>query len=250
MSQLKTIIITGASSGLGKALAIAYADVHTHLFLTARNESRLQSVASICRQKGAIVNIQSIDIRDARLVRDWLSTIGKIDLLIANAGISAGTALGFESEEQTREIFATNLDGVLNTVLPVLPAMIAAKSGQIAIISSLAGMRGLPGCPAYSASKAAVKAYGEALRGSLKSCSVKVTVVLPGYIKTPLTEVNKFPMPFLMEAEKAANIIKTSLCSDPSLITFPWLLYFSTWLLKVLPVRISDYIAENLPPKE
>jgi NAD(P)-dependent dehydrogenase (short-subunit alcohol dehydrogenase family) len=137
-----------------------------------------------------------------------------LDLVIAKAGISGGTHGGPETPEQTRAIFAVNLDGVLNVVLPTVPRMAARGRGQIAIISSLAGYRGMPGAPAYSGSKAAVRVWGEGLRGDLLPQGVKVNVVMPGFIKSPMTYANRFPMPFLMSADKAAGIIQRGLAAD------------------------------------
>src|SRR4029450_4648353 len=124
--------------------------------------------------------------------------------VIANAGISGGTHGGPETPEQTRAIFAVNLDGVLNVVLPTVPRMAARGRGQIAIISSLAGYRATRGAPAYSGSKAAVRVWGEGLRGDLLPQGVKLNVVMPGFIKSPMTDANRFSMPFLMCAATAA----------------------------------------------
>ena len=141
--------------------------------------------------------------------------------MIANAGVSAGTGAGGETEEQARDIFAVNLAGVLNCVHPALDHMRLRGAGQIAIVSSIAGYRGMPGAPAYSASKAAVMAYGEALRGELAGEGVAVTVICPGFVKTPMTAVNDFPMPFLMEPDVAARRLLDGLEKKKFEITFP-----------------------------
>lgn len=220
----KNIVITGASSGIGAALAREYAAAGVHLGLLGRNAERLAETRVDCEAQGATVQTASIDVTAAEALGAWLEdfdTAHPIDLMVANAGISGGKSKPDNAAELTRRIFATNIDGVVNSIHPVAPKMAERKRGQIAIISSLAAMRGLPSAPAYSASKAAVRAYGEALRGSLGKQGVKVNVICPGYIKTPLTDVNTFPMPFLMTAEKAAKIIRRGLERNRSRLAFP-----------------------------
>lgn len=252
------ILITGATSGLGSALAEVYAEAGNILFLTGRNQEKLNHITKICQDKQAQVISKTIDIKDGKTVKDWINQIGQefhLDLVIANAGISAGTSSGSESENQIKEIFSTNIDGVLNTINPAIGVMEKQKikikyKGQIAIISSLAGFRGLPSSPAYSASKACVRVYGEALRGSLVSLGIAVNVVCPGYIKTPMTDVNDFPMPFLMSAREAAEIIKKSLAQNKSRIAFPFPLYFIVWLATLISTTITDPIFAKLPKKK
>ncbi len=254
MTKPKNILITGANSGLGKALALAYANSGINLYLSGRNHKRLVEVKKMCEHKGAIVSERALDVSDARKIEEWIDSIylggGKIDMVIANAGISAGTEGGAESAGQVRKIFSTNIDGVINTIHPVIEYMKQEKKGQVVIISSLAGYRGLPSSPAYSASKAAVRVYGEGLRGALAKDGIKVTVVTPGYIKTPMTDVNKFPMPFIMTAGKAARLIARRLQSNPSRIAFPFRLYFVVWLLSVLPPCSTDWLLAKMPGKK
>ena len=252
MNAPKTILITGASSGLGAGLAKHYAKAGNILHLQGRNHERLQIVAEACQAQGAIVHSQIVDVTDAAAMEQWLlaaDTTSPIDLIIANAGISAGTGIHGEGSDQVRRIFATNIDGVINTIQPLLNSMIARKRGQIAIISSLAGIRGLPSCPAYSASKACVRFYGEGLRGWLSSHGVKVSVVCPGYITTPMTDVNNFPMPLIMNAEKAARIIAKGLAHNRPRIAFPLTLYLPLWLLSCLAPRLTDPLFSRLPAK-
>ncbi len=252
----KNILITGASSGIGQALAIIYAKAGNNLFLCARNKEKLEMVRQICQENShANCNIYAkiIDVRDKDALKDYIDEIEKqhnLDLVIANAGISAGTALGIESEEQISEVFATNLNGVLNTINPVIKYMKSRNHGQIAIMSSLAGFRGLPSSPAYSASKAAVRIYGEALRGNLAEFGIKVNVICPGYIKTPMTAVNKFYMPFIIDSNKCAKIIKSGLQKNRGRIAFPLPLYFIIWLLSIISNTITDPIFSRLPKKD
>ncbi len=246
-------MITGASSGLGRALAIAYAKMGVNLFLCARNQQKLEEVKNICEAMQAKVVVKSFDICDEKLAEKFIAEIEEhhpLDLIIANAGISAGTAGGTESFAQVKNIFETNLNGVLNIIHPAIEKMKNRKKGQIALISSLAGFRGLPSSPAYSASKAAVRVYAESLRGNLADFGIEVNAVCPGYIKTPMTDVNDFYMPFLMEVEKAAKIIKAGLEKNKSRLAFPFPLYFVVWLATLLSTKITDPIFAKLPKKK
>jgi short-subunit dehydrogenase len=250
MKNPQKILITGATSGLGKALALEYANKNITLFLTGRNEARLNEIVKICEQKGSKVVGKIVDVKDKSKMAEFASEIGNIDLAIANSGISAGTSAGSESELQINEIFSTNINGVLNTINPLLDSSLGSTKRhgnpktklQIAIISSLAGFRGLPSSPAYCASKACVRVYGEALRGSLAPFGIAVNVICPGYIKTPMTDVNEFPMPFLMDAKKAAKIIKKGLAKNKSRIAFPFPLYFIVWLSALISTTITCLI--------
>ncbi|RMD62706.1 MAG: SDR family NAD(P)-dependent oxidoreductase [Alphaproteobacteria bacterium] len=252
MAEPRSILITGASSGIGAALARAYAGPGVTLALGGRDAARLRTVAEVCRARGAIVHPASVDVRDAPAMADWIARVdvaAPLDLVIANAGISAGTGGGGENEDQVRRIFAVNVDGVLNTVLPALPRLRARRRGQIAIMASLAAFRGFPGAPAYCASKAAVRVWGEALRGTLHRDGIGVSVICPGYIRTPMTAVNDFPMPFLMEPDRAAAIIVRGLARNRARIAFPRPLYAAVWLLAALPPAWSDPLLRRLPEK-
>lgn len=246
-------MITGASSGLGRALAIAYAKMGVNLFLCGRNQEKLQEVKNICEAMQAKVTIKSFDISDEKEAAKFIAEIEEnhvLDLVIANAGISAGTAGGIESFSQVKNIFATNLNGVLNIIYPTIEKMKDRRKGQVALISSLAGFRGLPSSPVYSASKSAIRVYAESLRGNLAEFGIEVNAICPGYIKTPMTAVNDFYMPFLMEAEKAAKIIKCGLEKNKSRIAFPFGLYFVVWLATMLSTKITDPIFAKLPKKK
>ncbi len=252
-TNIKNILISGGGSGIGKSLALCYAKKEVNLFLCGRNLEKLEKAQKLCQKLGANVIIKSIDVRDNRIVKNWINEINKnfnIDLIIANAGISAGTAIDSESFKQVKEIFDTNIYGVINLIQPLIERMKERRSGQIAIISSLAGFRGLPSSPAYSASKAAVRVYGEALRGHLKKFNIKVNVVCPGYVKTAMTDKNEFPMPFIISSEKCANIIKKGLAKNKSRIAFPWPFYLLVWLLTLLSNKITDPIFSRLPGKK
>lgn len=247
------ILITGASSGIGAALAKAYARAGVRLALGGRAVDRLQAVAEACREKGALTSVEQVDVTDGAALSAWLEEQDArqpLDLVIANAGVSAGTGGEGESAEQARRIFAINGDGVVNTVLPSLALMRPRQRGQIAIMSSLAAFRGFPGAPAYCASKAMVRVWGEALRGELAPEGIGVSVICPGYIDTPMTQVNRFPMPLLMTAERAAAICKRGLARNRARIAFPFPTYFGAWLLGLLPPGLTDPLLRRLPSKE
>ncbi|OEJ68524.1 SDR family NAD(P)-dependent oxidoreductase [Magnetovibrio blakemorei] len=236
----KSILITGASSGIGRALALEYAEPGVHLSFTGRDETRLIEVERACQDRGATTKSAVLSVTDQSAMATFIKAIDAqhpLDLVIANAGISAGSGKGEEgeTERQARAIFDVNFTGVLNTIWPAIHAMKPRHKGQIAIISSVAGMLSLPGAPAYSASKAAVKAYAEALNGALRTDGIIVTTVCPGFVESRITAKNTFPMPFFMSAEKAARIIRKGLEKGKVSVFFPWRLAAITWLVSLLP---------------
>ena len=252
MSKFKNVLITGASSGLGRALAIELSKKSQNLFLCARNFENLQETKNLCQNSNANIYLKILDVKDEIASQNYIAEIEEnfaLDLVIANAGISGGTAQGTESFAQVKEIFDTNLYGVLNIVQPVIEKMTSRKSGQIVIISSLAGFVSLPSSPAYSASKSAVRIYGEALRGNLAEFGVKVNIVCPGYIKTKMTAVNNFYMPFLMNSTKASQIIINGIEKNHGRIIFPIIFYFLIRILLSLPFSLVEKIMKKLPKK-
>jgi NADP-dependent 3-hydroxy acid dehydrogenase YdfG len=252
MRNPRHILITGASSGLGAALALDYAAPGIRLSLHGRNAERLAQIAEWARKRGADVFPSTGDVIEAAALEQWIATCDKeseIDLVIANAGISVGTSDGYESLEQIRTIFAVNVHGVFTTVQAILPAMLRRRHGQIALVSSLAGFRGFPGAPAYCASKAAIRIYGEGLRGVAAEDNVAINVICPGFIKTPMTDRNRFPMPFLMGAERAAILVRQGLAANHARIAFPWQMYLLTRLIASLPQTLMDLMAAHIPKK-
>lgn len=249
------IVITGASSGIGEALAIHYADFGVALSLIARNIARLEQVAEQCRAKGAVVHIHSIDVTDKTAMAECMEScenIAPVDLVIANAGVglvNAGveTAEALALSEHTLDI---NMYGVTNTIHPIIPHMIKRRHGQIALMASLAGYRGLPETAAYSGSKAFVKVYGESLRGTLAKHNIRVNVICPGFVKSRLTDQNTCPMPFLMEGDKAAAIIATNLAKNKGRIAFPWPMALSVWFMAALPDCVAGWITSRIPAKD
>ncbi|MDD4616695.1 MAG: SDR family NAD(P)-dependent oxidoreductase [Alphaproteobacteria bacterium] len=252
MQNPKHILITGASSGVGAALALEYAAAGITLSLHGRNRERLLETATKARGHGATVAIRDGDVSQATDMADWLAerdAVQPLDLVIANAGISGATSRVHQMAEQTKAIFDVNVLGVFNTIHPALPLMKDRGKGQIAILSSLAGFCGFAGASAYGASKAAIRIYGEALRCEMAPFGVEVNVVCPGFIRTPMTNQNHCPMPFLMTPERAAKRIREGLERNLARVAFPWQMYAAIRLLIALPNAVMERISRKLPRK-
>ncbi len=241
-----TAAITGASSGLGRALALALARPGAVLHLSGRDAQRLEATVSAVRSAGATAVPTLLDVRDAEAVTDWIGCAGRLDLVIANAGISAGTAGGAaESPAQMRAIIETNLLGVLHTVVPALARMRSQEPGadglrgRIAVIASIAAFVPAPGAPTYCAAKAAVDAWTVATAHGAARAGILLASVCPGYLRTPMTEANRFPMPGLMAAERAAAIILRGLARGRRRIVFPWWLGLAARSVGLLPARLA-----------
>lgn len=253
MIKNANILITGASSGIGRALAVYYASHGAKsLFICGRDFDRLTEVQNQCLQYGAAIYPCIIDVTDKDAVRNWIESCNDaapLNLIIANAGVATLE----ETPENIYNTFNTNVNGVLHTVLPAIKLFQARDDRkswrQIAIVSSIAGYHGLPSCPSYSASKACVKAWGEALRGSLKNEDIKVSVICPGFVRSRITDKNTCPMPFFMETDKAAALIAKRLHRNIGLISFPWPVRFAAWFMSILPNRVSQYFYNRLPHK-
>ncbi|CAA7615915.1 SDR family oxidoreductase [Magnetospirillum sp. SS-4] len=247
-----SILITGASSGLGAALARAHARPGAVLHLGGRDAARLEAVAESCRVRGGEAFAETVDVVDRDAMAAWVERSERrraLDTVIANAGISAGTHGGDEGAGQVRAIFAVNVDGVVNTVMPAIAPMRSRRRGRIAIMSSLAGFRGFPGAPAYCASKALARVWGEGLRGQLAADGIAVSVVCPGFVDTPMTAVNPFRMPLLMDADRAAALIVRGLEHGRGRIAFPWPMHLLARLAGCLPSGMMDVLGRRMPRK-
>nr|WP_328702653.1 SDR family NAD(P)-dependent oxidoreductase [Belnapia mucosa] len=255
MAAWRHVLVTGASSGLGRALALACAGPGAVLHLSGRDAARLEAVAEACRAAGAEAHPRVFDVRDAAGMAGWIGGAGRLDLIIANAGISAGTGGAVEPASVARGVFETNVTGVLNTVLPALEAMAGQAPGpdglrgRVAVIASLAAFVAAPGAPAYCASKAAVQRWAEALDASERRRGIRLHAVCPGYVRTPMTDRNAFPMPFLMPPEEAARRTLTGIAAGRTRIAYPLPLYLGARLAGALPPGLRAAVFNRFPAK-
>jgi short-subunit dehydrogenase len=246
----RVVVITGASSGLGAALALSYAGPQTALGLIGRNPERLAATAASCRALGAIVDSAEIDITDGAALAAWLGAFDDahpVELLVANAGVSAGPEPESPGEPAaiTLHQIDVNLRGAVHTIAPMVPRLCTRGRGRIVAIASVAAFRGLPYSPGYCASKAGLRAYGEALRPRLSPHGVGVTVVCPGFFSSPMTDRWDGPTPFLASGERAARRIKRGIDRGRSRIDFPWPLVFGMRFCDLAPAVIGDRIMRD-----
>ncbi len=243
----RVIAITGASSGLGAALAMSYAGPGIVLGLVARNRERLAQTDSACRAAGAQVEIAAIDVADTAAMAAWIGEfdrVHRVELVIANAGTSSGPdpdSAGEPVATTLRQI-NVNLVGAVNTIAPLVPSLCARGRGRVVAIASVAAFRGLPYSPGYCASKAGLRAYAEALRPRLARHGVGVTVVSPGFFSSPMTDRWEGPTPFLASGEGAARRIKRGIDRGVSRINFPWPLVLGMRFCDLAPAPIGDAI--------
>jgi short-subunit dehydrogenase len=247
----KTILITGATGGIGSALALEYAAPDISLLLFGRNRERLGDIAGRCRRLGSQVTGFACDILERdRFIEQVREVCGSqaVDLVIACAGINTNIGVDGSGEcwKTVEELIEVNVLAAMATAHAAIPSMRRRGKGQIALISSLAAYHGLPVTPSYSASKAAIKTYGESLRGWLEPEGIKVNVIMPGYVESEMCRAMPGPKPFLCSAEKAARKIRKGLLADRPRITFPFPLDLGGWLLSVLPPGISGRILRLL----
>ena len=244
MKSFRHIVITGASSGIGEALALDYAAPTIALGLSGRDAERLAKVAEACRAKGATVRAETVDVTDRAAMAAWLTAFDyahPVDLVIANAGISVSqNDPSLEAFDKVRRTLAINIEGVLNTVEPLVDRMVARRAGQIGLVSSLAGFFGRPTSASYNASKAALRVWGESIRFPLAKDNVGVSVVCPGYVMSCMSAGLAGPKPFLMSAARASRIIRQGLVRNRPRIAFPLGLVAGVWFTTLLPARLSE----------
>lgn len=238
------IFITGASSGIGEALALEYAAPGVKLGLVARRQPQLEAIAERCRAQGAEVLVLPADVCDAAATRiaaeRFLQWAGWADLVIANAGSGRPDGPTGVNAALLAEILHLNVVAVAQTLEPFIAPMQARGSGHLAVVASLAGYRGLPVTASYSASKSALITWAESVRISLLESGVSVSTICPGYVRTPLTAQNPF-MPWVLEATEAARIIRRGLDRNQSHIAFPWQLVTVVRLARLIPNRLYDH---------
>jgi short-subunit dehydrogenase len=239
MKSFSSIVITGASSGIGEALALDYAVPGAALAITGRDSQRLEAVAEACRTKGATVVAEAIDVVDRARLAAFLTGFDDahpVDLILANAGVSIDKDnSSLHDFSIIRKTFEVNVDGVFNTVEPLLERLRTRRRGQIGIVSSLASFIGLPYSASYNGSKAAVRVWGESIRYVLKKDGIGVSVICPGFVVSRITASAPFPMPFIMSAARASAIIRAGLARNKPRIAFPFGTKAGVWLGGVLP---------------
>ncbi len=245
------IFITGASSGIGESMARHYAKQGVHLCLVARRADFLARLADELEPRPAVY---ALDVRDAAALKqaasDFTSRFGVPDIVIANAGVSRGTLTEFEDDLQVfQEVFDINVMGMVNTFHAFVEPMKQQKRGTLVGIASVAGFRGIPGGGAYSASKAAAIRYCESLRVELRSEGISVVTICPGYIKTPMTAVNKFKMPFLIDVDEAVVRFARAIDAKTSFTVIPWSMGIAARILRVVPNWLYDRVFSRMPRK-
>jgi len=242
------VLITGASRGIGAALARAYAAPGIRLSLAGRDAAALAAVTAEARAAGAEAVHATLDIRDAEAVRAWIAAVDDarpIDLAIANAGINRPDDAPGAPPDNLRLLLETNVLGAAEVVSACLPRMSARGRGQLALMSSLAGITGFGGMASYGASKAAIRAYGQALRGDLAPKGIKVSVICPGFVDTEMAAQVKGTKMGEWSAERAARFIQRGLARNRGLIAFPPLEAFGVRMLTVLPGILMDPISRT-----
>jgi short-subunit dehydrogenase len=242
----RTIVITGASSGIGRSLAVEYAAPEIVIGLVGRDAGRLERVAIECRARGAEVIIGMIDVRDRAALAAWLGDFHRVhpvDLVVANAGVLVRMPGGeVEPADDAYSLMQINVLGVLNTIQPMIPWMKARHRGQFALVASVAAFTPLPHSPSYSGSKAAVLNYGLSLRTVLAVHGIRVSVICCGFVETPMISDIKDPKPFNMTSEKAAERIRRGLEQDRAVIMFPLFFALMSRLDGLLPDRVRRYL--------
>jgi short-subunit dehydrogenase len=242
---VRNVVITGASSGIGEALAVELAKRGwERIALLGRREDALEAVAKEVLAYGSKPMAIVCDVRDAQSVRDAVARVeaewGPVDLAVANAGIGFPTPAHRFALEDARAIMRTNFDGMLHLWEAVSPKMLARYQGHFVAIASLAGLRGLPGSSVYSASKAAMQAWMEASRVELTGRGIAMTLVNPGFVATPMVEKNRFRMPFLVQAREAARTIADGIERQARLVEFPLGTSLLMRMLRVMPAPLFD----------
>jgi hypothetical protein len=245
------VVITGASSGLGLALARHYLERGAIVATIARRRELLQNLSEQFPEQ---VYVYALDVRDAAAMQvaaqDFITRCGVPDIVIANAGVSIGTLTRHtEDNDVFQHVMDVNVMGVVKTFQPFMEAMCKAGRGRLAGIASVAGFRGLPGAGAYSASKAALISCLESLRIELRSSGVKVVTICPGYIRTPMTDINPYPMPFMLDADEAARRIARVIEQGKSFAVVPWQMALVGRVLKWLPNWLYDALFARAPHK-
>ena len=250
-NQPLKVFITGASSGIGEALVRYYASLGATVGLVAR---RLDALETLKAELKVEATCYSADVRDAAAVKtaadSFIAQYGVPDIVIGCAGVSSGTLTqNAEDTAAFKAVMDINVLGLVHTFQPFIAAMQAQKRGQLVGIGSVAGIRGLPGAGAYSASKAAAISYLESLRVEMAADNIAVTTIAPGYIRTPMTDINTYKMPFLMDANVAALKFANAIKNKRRFVVIPWQMGVLARLMRFIPPFLWDFAMKNAPKK-
>jgi short-subunit dehydrogenase len=252
VSAMQNVVITGASSGIGAALARLYAGQRARLLLIGRDATRLARVAEACAAQATLAETARVDVRERAAMEAVLNAFDArhpLDVVVANAGVTSIVApnADVESGDEFQRVLETNLLGAFNTIAPVARRMAARGAGRIGLVGSIAGLRGLPYSPAYCASKAGLKAMGEAMRARLKPRGVTLTVASLGFVVTPLDDGIASPKPLRMTPERAAARIAAAIEAGRAHVAFPLPLASAARILALLPPRLGDALLRLVP---
>jgi short-subunit dehydrogenase len=250
----KHVLITGASSGIGRALAVRYAQEGARLELFGRNEARLRVTAEACRAAGGVVECHVADVRDREAMRAAVAKAleaGPLDVLVANAGVASGPGPDqlLESEEAVRAIFSINLFGQLNTIEPAISSLVSQRAGVVALVGSMMGLRALPFSPTYCASKAALHIYATSLRAKLAPHGVDMSLIVPGWVDTPMSQATTAWKASMITDAEAAEIVWRGLEKRRPIIAFPRYMYWALRIIELLPPRLVDFFVLRFSAK-
>lgn len=247
---LASVLVTGASSGIGRALALEYARRGAHVMATARREVELSALVDAVRRDGGRATYAVCDVADpdaaAEAVRRAERELGSLDMVVANAGVGGMKHATRLTVEDVTRVVDVNVRGAMATLVAAIPIMVARGRGHLVGVTSLAGRRALPMVGAYNASKAALSSFLETLRLDLEPIGVHVTDVQPGFVDTPLVAQNKHPMPFKWDAERAARVIADRLERAPGVVAFPLPLDAATGVSRLVPYGVYAWLTRRL----
>ena len=245
-----TVLVTGASSGIGRALVLEYARRGAKVIAAARREAELASLCDEVKAAGGHASFVVCDVVDTEaateLVRKAERDLGSLDMVISNAGVGGSTHASRLDVASVSRMIDINVRGAIAPLVAAIPIMLGQKHGQLIGVSSLAGRRALPTAAAYNATKAALSMFLETLRIDLDPAGILVTDVQPGFVATPITAANKFPMPFMWDAPKAARVIANRLERGPRIIAFPLPMDLITRFSKHLPYALHAWLTRSL----
>lgn len=246
----KRVVITGASSGIGRDLALLLGGFGAHLALNARRRDPMEEIAADLRESGVEVSIHPADVSDRpameAMARDVLARFGHVDIVVGNAGVGGLNPAGRFDLDIHERTYAINCLGLAYTLVPYIPSMVARRDGILVGISSLAGFRGLPGAASYSSSKAAQGVFLESLRVDLRPHGVSVCRIHPGFVETPMTDHDEFRMPFKIGVRKSSWLIARAIRRRAPVYLYPWPMKVLTWVNRSLPPWLYDRLVPAL----